>query len=41
MNDPKVKEFKKYESELILLTLSINKKLNTLIGKKRCSHENN
>ena len=40
MNNPKIKEFKKYESELILLTLSINKKLKTLT-KRRCIHENN
>lgn len=41
MNDPKIKEFKKYESEIILLTLIINKKLKTLTNNKRCFHENN
>lgn len=41
MNDSKIKEFKKYESEIILLTLIINKKLKTLTNNKRCFHENN
>ena len=41
MNNPKIKEFKKYESDIILLTLSINKKLNSLTRKKGCFYENN
>ncbi|MBR4262593.1 MAG: hypothetical protein IKQ35_04440 [Bacilli bacterium] len=41
MSDSRIKEFKRLESDIILLTLSINKKLNTLVRKKGCFHENN
>lgn len=41
LNHPKIKEYKNIENELLLLTLSINQKLNTLINKKGCNHENN
>ena len=36
-----VKRYKELENELLLLTFEINKKLNSLINKKRCNHENN
>jgi len=36
-----VKRYKEIENELLLLTFEINKKLNNLINKKRCNHENN
>ncbi len=38
---PEIKEYKIIENELLLLTLSINQKLNTLTKNKRCNHENN
>ena len=40
-SDPKINEFKKKESELILITMAINKRLNSLTRKKGCFHENN
>lgn len=36
-----VKRYKKLENDLLLLTFEINKRLNNLITKKRCNHENN
>ncbi len=36
-----VREFKKIENDLFLLSLSINKKLQSLIDEKGCHHENN
>lgn len=36
-----IKEYKIIENELLLLTLSINQKLNTLTKNKRCNYENN
>lgn len=41
LEDEEVKEFKLLENELLLLTLSINQKLNTLTKNKRCNNENN
>ena len=41
MSNPKIKEFKYNESNLFLLTMAINKKLNSLIEKKGCFNENN
>lgn len=35
------KHYQQLENELYLLTLEINKKLNTLTKKGSCSHENN
>ena len=36
-----VKEYKKMENELYLLTLEMNNRLNRLTNDKRCHHENN
>lgn len=36
-----VKRYKELENNLLILTFEINKKLNGLISKKGCSHENN
>ena len=41
LNIPEIKEYKTIENELLLLTLYINQKLNTLTKKKGCNHENN
>ena len=41
LNISEVKRYKELENELLLLTFEINKKLNGLINKKRCNHENN
>ena len=41
LNISEIKEYKMIENELLLLTLSINQKLNTLTRKKGCNHENN
>ena len=41
LNNPTIKEYKQIENELLLITLSINQKLNNLISKKGCNHENN
>lgn len=36
LNNPDIKEYKQIENELLLITLSINKKLNSLTDKKGC-----
>ena len=36
LNNPDIKEYKQIENELLLLTLSINQKLNSLTDKKGC-----
>lgn len=41
LNNSKIKEYKSIENELLLLTFSINQKLNSLINEKGCNHENN
>lgn len=41
LNNEKIKEYKKIENELLLLTFSINQKLNSLTNEKRCHNENN
>lgn len=39
--DEDYKRYQQLENELYLLTLEINKKLNTLTKKGSCNHENN
>ena len=41
LENKKINRYKELENNLLLLTMSINKKLNTLINKKGCNHENN
>jgi cell fate (sporulation/competence/biofilm development) regulator YlbF (YheA/YmcA/DUF963 family) len=41
LENKKIKRYKELENNLLLLTMSINKKLNTLINKKGCNNENN
>ena len=36
-----IKEYKKIENNLLLLTFAINQKLNSLTNNKRCNNENN
>lgn len=36
LNNPDIKEYKQIENELLLITLSINQKLNSLTDKKGC-----
>ena len=40
LNNPKIKEYKSIENNLLLLILSINQKLNNLTTKKGCHFEN-
>ena len=41
LNIETIKEYKKIENDLFLLTLEINKRLNSIIDKKGCTNENN
>lgn len=36
-----IKEYKKLENDLLLLTFSINQKMNRLVNAKGCKNENN
>jgi cell fate (sporulation/competence/biofilm development) regulator YlbF (YheA/YmcA/DUF963 family) len=41
LNNEEIKEYKQLENELLLITMAINKKLNNLVKKEGCKHENN
>jgi len=41
LENKKIKRYKELENNLLLLTFSINQRLNSLISKKGCNHENN
>lgn len=41
LENSNVKEYKKIENDLFLLTIKINKKMQELTSKKRCHHAHN
>jgi len=41
ISNPLIERFRELETNLYFVTLEINQKLNTLVGKKVCNNENN